>query len=464
MQNGRVPVNGDLDTAIAAMEARLRELDGEREAIARELAELRARQQAASPQVDTAGRVESSWTPQRKLALFADLFRGREDVFPVRWVKPGDGKSGWAPRCENDWKPGICGKLAEPRVKCGECPNQAFRASTEQQLLAHLQGRHVMGVYPLLAEDMCRLLAIDLDKRSWRTDVAAIREACDALGLVPAVERSRSGDGAHVWFFFSEPVGAVQARRLGSMLLTDAMARTPTLSMSSYDRLFPSQDTLPKGGFGNLIALPLQQQARHNGNTVFLDEQLEPHEDQWSYLRSLPRITPERLWELLAHGGDDDGVLEMPGEARDSESPWRGVRPLAQRLAEVELPGALSATLAQRLYLRSEGLPAALLDAMRRLAAFANPEFFELQAMRTPEPRPSRQARCAHLRLRRRRTARPATHVRQAAARIPVTRLQAHRGAVNRHCTQPRAEPVPSHTHPIASSTSQRVRAISRGH
>ncbi len=141
----------------------------------------------------------------------------------------------------------MCGK---PRVRCGECPNQAFRAPAERELLGHLQGRHVMGVYPLLADDMCWLLAIDLDERSWRADVMALREMCRELGLVPAVERSRSGDGAHVWFFFSEPVQAALARRFGLMLLTDAMARSPTLGIASYDRLFPSEDTLPKGGFG----------------------------------------------------------------------------------------------------------------------------------------------------------------------------------------------------------------------
>jgi hypothetical protein len=133
-----------------------------------------------------------------------------------------------------------------------------------------------MGVYPLLSDDTCRLLAIDLDGSAWREDVFAIREACEELAVQPAVERSRSGQGAHVWFFFNENVAAASARRFGLMLLTDAMSRPPTLAMDSYDRLFPSQDVLPKGGFGNLIALPLQQEARRAGNTLFLDKQLNP--------------------------------------------------------------------------------------------------------------------------------------------------------------------------------------------
>src|SRR5205807_7463080 len=150
----------------------------------------------------------------------------------------------------------------------------------------------------------------------WRTDVNAIREACHELEILPAIERSRSGEGAHVWFFFSEPVPAALARRLGLMLLTDAMARSPTLGMASYDRLFPSQDMLPKGGYGNLIALPLQRQAREHGNTVFVNEDLEPFEDQWSYLQSLPRIARTRLEELVARGTDAGHLL---GALEDAE-------------------------------------------------------------------------------------------------------------------------------------------------
>ena len=170
------------------------------------------------------------------------------------------------------------------------------------------------------------------------------------------MERSRSGEGAHVWFFFCEPVPAAVARRFGLMLLTDAMARSPTLDMASYDRLFPSQDMLPKGGFGNLIALPLQRQPREHGNTEFLDEQLEPHHDQWSYLESLPRIAIARLQQLVAGSIRDGRVLGVPGEEHDG-APWRPPQPLTERLAETDLPSTVSATLAQRLYIREDELP-----------------------------------------------------------------------------------------------------------
>src|SRR5438445_8391162 len=179
VDNESMSANVELDAAIRALEVRLRGLERERDAMTRELAELRARRGKATSDTSPV----AAWTPERKLALFASLFRGRKDLFPLRWEKPAKGRSGWAPCCENEWKAGVCGK---PRVRCGECPNQAFRASTEHELLAHLQGRHVMGIYPLMADDTCWLLAIDLDGRSWRSDVAAICEACRQLGVLAA--------------------------------------------------------------------------------------------------------------------------------------------------------------------------------------------------------------------------------------------------------------------------------------
>jgi superfamily II DNA or RNA helicase len=391
-----MPLDGELEAAIAAAEARVRALESERDAATRELAVLRARRhQATHEPAQEAPTVGASppvagWTSERKLGLFAGSFRGRADVFPLRWENRGKNKSGWAPCCANEWKPGVCDK---PQVKCGECPNQAFRAPSEAQLLAHLQGRQVMGVYPLLDDDTCWLLAIDLDGDAWRSDVAAIRGVCDEFDVSPAVERSRSGQGAHVWFFFSEPLSAALARRFGLMLLTEAMARSPTLEMASYDRLFPSQDTMPKGGFGNLIALPLQRQPREQGNTVFVDGQLEPFADQWSYLESLPRITSVRLRELVDTCAREGGVLGV-NDDDDAEAPWRPARPLADRLAGAKLPSSVSATLAQCVYVREGDLPPVLLDAMRRLAVFSNPRFLELQAMRMSTARTPRVISC----------------------------------------------------------------------
>ena len=121
----------------------------------------------------------------------------------------------------------------------------------------------MIGIYPLLPNDRCWLLAIDLDRGSWRIDVQALTRTSRSLGLQPAIERSRSGNGGHVWFFFTDPVPAAEARRLGFTILTATMALGAALGIDSYDRLFPSQDVLPSGGFGNLIALPLQRAARN---------------------------------------------------------------------------------------------------------------------------------------------------------------------------------------------------------
>lgn len=386
-------MNADRDPAaeVLAEEARLDELTRLLDDSSRRLDQLRAARDGAGEAGEAKVATSSdSWPRERKVQLFERLFRGRPDVFPKRWEN-AKGRNGWAPCCANEWKPGVCEK---PRVKCGECPNQAFAAPTGHELRTHLEGHRIIGVYPLLADDTCGLLAIDLDGRAWREDVTAIREACEELAVQPAVERSRSGQGGHVWFFFSEPVPAASARRFGLMLLTDAMARSATLSMDSYDRLFPSQDVLPKGGFGNLIALPLQREAREQGNTLFLDEQLEPYADQWAYLDTLPLIDAQRLDDLLAAGERDSQLLSMGAESPDDATPWRPARPLTDRLATTTLPGAVHATLAQRLYVKRTDLPPPLHDALRRLACFSNPKFFELQRMRFSTARTPRVISC----------------------------------------------------------------------
>jgi hypothetical protein len=200
----------------------------------------------------------------------------------------------------------------------------------DRELLAHLRGQQVVGIYPLLAGDMCRLLVIDLDGRPWQSDARAIRTTSRSLGLEPGIERSRSGNGAHVWFFFSDSVPAADARKLGFLLLTRTMASGAALGVASYDRLFPSQDVLPNGGFGNLVALPLQLAARKAGNTEFLDDELEPHCDQWSYLASVRRIAPDRLGELTAQC-EEEGELAIRSASEDSHAPWRPPRSLRPR-------------------------------------------------------------------------------------------------------------------------------------
>jgi superfamily II DNA or RNA helicase len=386
LQNGVVLRN--VDAEIADAQAQLAELDQRREVVTQRLADLNRLRASGSDDRRTAGGAELS--AASKVELFRSLFRGRPDVFAVRWENRAKGRGGYSPRCGNEWKPGVCHK---PKVRCGSCTSQAFVSLGDRELLAHLQGRAVVGIYPLLPDDTCRLLAFDLDGTSWRADAQAIRETCRSLNLEPTIERSRSGNGAHVWLFFNHTVTAADARRFGFYILTETMARGAALSVTSYDRLFPSQDVLPNGGFGNLIALPLQREARKLGNTEFLNDELEPHADQWSFLASVVKIAPDRLAELIADS-PPDRVLAVRTATERPELPWRPSQTLADRLRGTPMPDKVHVTLAQRLYVDRTGLPPALVDASRRLATFPNPMFMELQAMRMSVARTPRVIGC----------------------------------------------------------------------
>ena len=269
------------------------------------------RWEAAAPAPTT--KVHARSSSQDKIALFLELFHGREDVYARRWYNFKTQKAGYSPACRNEWTRGICDKK---KHRCADCPNREFISLSPEIVRTHLIGRDefcrdVVGIYPLLPDDTTRLLCADFDDGGWQEDVHAFCDAARRCGLTPAVERSRSGEGAHVWFFFEAPVPAADARKLGSLLLTGAMTKRHELSFRSYDRLFPSQDTMPKGGFGNLIALPFQGQAQKNGNSLFVDEHFVPYPDQWAYLSALPRITEAELEKALSsfRGAADTGTL-----------------------------------------------------------------------------------------------------------------------------------------------------------
>lgn len=379
---------------ISRVESRLAALDEERARLVKHLAELKA-QSAAPPRKEVSSQ---SLTSPAKIALFMSLFRGRTDVFPLRWENPRKGSAGYSPACANEWVRGVCNK---PRVRCGECQHQAFLPVTESVVQDHLLGRHVMGVYPLLKDETCRLLAVDFDGASWQEDVLAFVRTCREKGVPVAIERSRSGDGAHVWFFFTGPVKASAARRMGCYLLTETMSARHELSMASYDRLFPSQDTMPRGGFGNLIALPFQGGPRLKGNSVFVDESWKPHRDQWAHLASRRRMHPsevEALADEAARRGRIIGVRMCdPEEESGSPEPWARSpsRRRAPRLRMESLPTRIHAVLAQQLFVESAGLPSPLLSQIKRLAAFQNPEFYRRQALRLSTALTPRVIGCA---------------------------------------------------------------------
>jgi superfamily II DNA or RNA helicase len=315
---------------------------------------------------------------QEKVALFRRLFRGRDDVYALRWQSSSSGRSGYAPACANEWRPGLCEK---PRISCRDCNHRVLLPLSDAAIFGHLAGEHTVGLYPLLENDHCHLLAVDFDEQDWRNDARAFLRSCRQLAVPAALEISRSGEGAHVWVFFEEAVPAREARQLGAALISHTCNATRQLQLSSYDRLFPNQDTLPKGGFGNLIALPLKKEARQRGCSVFVDDDLKPFPDQWVYLASLQRLSLTGVQSVIqgATGGGHPLDLAFIDE-EDLETPWK------QRQAPTKLsgplPASLNLTLADRLYVERSGLPQPLLNRLIRLAAFANPAFYKAQAMR----------------------------------------------------------------------------------
>ena len=335
------------------------------------------------------GSLNQTSSSEAKIALFRSLFRGREDVYPRRFESWKTGRSGYAPACANEWVRGICEK---PRIKCAECPHRRFLPLTDEIIRWHLSGHDgegqpfVAGVYPLLQDDTCFFLAVDFDKDGWREDAAAFLESCHRLNLPAALERSRSGQGGHVWLFFEEAIPAALARRLGSHVLTETMEGRPDIGLDSYDRLFPNQDTLPHGGFGNLIALPLQKGPREQGNSIFLDDHLVPWTDQWAFLASVGKSGRTHVEGIVQEAERRGRILgvRLPPQDEDEEAPWAA--PPSRRWKEPpihgELPRSLELVLGNQIYVAKDSLHPGLRNRLLRLAAFQNPEFYKAQAMR----------------------------------------------------------------------------------
>ncbi len=381
----------------ALIRARLARLAEEKDALEARLAALESSVPTSLEESPRQGRVNEHSPAREKIALFRSLFRGRDDVYPKRWENARTQRSGYAPVCGNEWKPRICGK---PRIKCGACPNQAFLAVTDEVVEEHLRGRRTVGVYPMLPDGTCWFLAADFDRESWRADAGALLAACRSKGVPGVLERSRSGNGGHVWIFFAEPVPAALARRLGSHLLTEAMESRPDLGFKSYDRFFPSQDTLPEGGFGNLIALPLQGGPREQGNSLFLDQGFTPHGDQWAFLSSLRRMTLAEAAAIVDEASREGQVigLRLPLDDEDEE-PWTALPSRRRPKPPIAgpLPERIDAVLGDQIYVPRAGLPPGLVNRLVRLAAFQNPEFYQAQGMRRSTFGIPRIVACAEL-------------------------------------------------------------------
>jgi superfamily II DNA or RNA helicase len=317
-----------------------------------------------------------------KITLFRSLFRGRDDVYPRFWTSRKTGRSGYSPVCRNEWVPNICKK---PTIKCSGCPNRELIPINNEIIRKHLLGVHTIGIYPMLRDETCYFLAVDFDKEDWLDNVFAFKETCLQNGVPAAIERSRSGNGAHAWIFFKENISASLARRMGSSLVTKTMSKRYKLSMKSYDRLFPNQDTLPKGGFGNLIALPFQKEAMKRGNSLFIDENCTPYADQWKFLSAIEKMAisdVERFSKKVSRAGQIASVRMSP--VNENDPPWMRLPSGKRRYRPVikNLPQRVELVIANRIYVKANGLPSVLLNQLKQLAAFQNPEFYKRQNMR----------------------------------------------------------------------------------
>lgn len=331
---------------------------------------------------------EGNMTPDEKIALFMELFAHSSDRYALHYISK-NGKQGYSPVCANKWKSGLCNmKLCQN----GKCSNRALLPLEPSAIRNHLAGKDirendVIGVYPISSDNTVRFLVFDFDDDDSQEAALAVHRAAIAADIPTHIERSRSGTGAHLWIFFSEPVTSKDARLLGSRLLAQAMSNDSQLGFESYDRMIPAQDALPPGGFGNLIALPLQGKARQVGNSVFVDESFTTIPQQWAYLKEAQsnRVNTQQLKAALKDLPPDDfetdpsrnnsetGQQTIPGTARK--------RKAVRKLTKSDFPKSLTIIRSDALLVSRSGLSEQAIYQIRKLASFENPAFYQMAAL-----------------------------------------------------------------------------------
>ncbi len=326
--------------------------------------------------------------------FFMMFCRGRKDVYDLRYTNPKTGKNGYYTQCFNRWDRG-CHIQKKDGVRCKDCELRAYKPVTLPLIKAHMNGtdpngNDVVAIYPMLENNLCQLLVFDFDNHAkgaeqedyaniddgWKEEINALRHICKNLDVDAAVERSRSGRGAHLWIFFKEMVPARLARRFGFALLEKGAESVNLKSFKYYDRMIPTQDALPEGGLGNVIALPLQGMALKSGNSAFIDENWNAYEDQLNVLAGTRRLTRQGIEDYLSLWYSTGSTSEDNG----TDAPW-------DKNSEIEagsVKGVVRIVLADRIYIDSTGMSNKTKRQLRRMATFSNKQYFQNQAMDMP--------------------------------------------------------------------------------
>lgn len=326
--------------------------------------------------------------------FFMMFCRGRKDVYDLRYTNPKTGKNGYYTQCFNRWDRG-CHIQKKDGVRCKDCELRAYKPVTLPLIKAHMNGtdpngNDVVAIYPMLENNLCQLLVFDFDNHAkgaeqedyaniddgWKEEINALRHICKNLDVDAVVERSRSGRGAHLWIFFKEMVPARLARRFGFALLEKGAESVNLKSFKYYDRMIPTQDALPEGGLGNVIALPLQGMALKFGNSAFIDENWNAYEDQLNVLAGTRRLTRQGIEDYLSLWYSTGSTSEDNG----TDAPW-------DKNSEIEagsVKGVVRIVLADRIYIDSTGMSNKTKRQLRRMATFSNKQYFQNQAMDMP--------------------------------------------------------------------------------
>jgi superfamily II DNA or RNA helicase len=367
---------------IKAIEKQLLRLDEEYKALSSELSKLRAQSSEIQlkPLLGIQLQNKAPVTNEEKIELFLKLFRCRESVYPKFWENKSKGTKGYSPVCKNEWVRSVCDK---PKIKCSDCPNQAFQPLDALAIEQHLKGQSIIGTYAIRADDTCTFLACDFDESSWVADAFLYQQVGRELGIEVLIERSKSGKGAHAWIFFAQPISARLARSLGTLILAKCVDKKHSIDLDSYDRFFPNQDFIPKGGFGNLIALPLQKTAREQDNSVFINEKLNPIPDQWGFLSKVHRLTEWDIKTLLkeylpAKTNNFEDDLSLMADQNILVKTIKTILEEPQSL----LGSDLNIYRDSQIRISIENIHSRFLGTLKKLATFPNPEFYKLQRMR----------------------------------------------------------------------------------